>query len=306
MQGFNKYHPPDYDPAKHSSLNAYHGKHALGDRARKLDKGILIVRFELPYNIWCDHCNSHIGQGVRYNAEKSKVGNYYSTPIWNFRCKCHICQHWFEIRTDPANTRYVVHSGARQKHEEWDPAENGGIVLDQKTDTPPDAFHSLEKSVTQKTRALSAAAHLHALEEDRHSHWSDPYSASSLLRHNFRKAKKVRLESEGRAEGVRERYGLGERVGVQDLRTPAREEVREEEDRDNSTITPASPALQALSARLGLASALKADPFLPSRSSPSSSSSSSKAGGSSAERLKKARQLVGLVGAGGGGKRKRE
>lgn len=28
------------------------GKHALGDRARKLDKGILIVRFELPFNIW--------------------------------------------------------------------------------------------------------------------------------------------------------------------------------------------------------------------------------------------------------------
>ena len=28
------------------------GKHALGDRARKLDQGILITRFELPFNIW--------------------------------------------------------------------------------------------------------------------------------------------------------------------------------------------------------------------------------------------------------------
>ena len=28
------------------------GKHALGDRARKLDQGILITRFELPYHIW--------------------------------------------------------------------------------------------------------------------------------------------------------------------------------------------------------------------------------------------------------------
>lgn len=52
MQGSNKYYPPDYDPSKHASLNAYHGKHALGDRARKLDKGILITRFELPFNIW--------------------------------------------------------------------------------------------------------------------------------------------------------------------------------------------------------------------------------------------------------------
>lgn len=41
------------------------GKHALGDRARKLDQGVLITRFELPYNVWWyafmlfmtyDHC----------------------------------------------------------------------------------------------------------------------------------------------------------------------------------------------------------------------------------------------------------
>ena len=36
MQGFNKYYAPDFDPNKTSSLNAYHGKHALGDRARKV------------------------------------------------------------------------------------------------------------------------------------------------------------------------------------------------------------------------------------------------------------------------------
>ena len=39
--------------------------------------------------------------GVRYNAEKKKVGNYYSTPIYSFRCKCHLCDGWFEIETDP-------------------------------------------------------------------------------------------------------------------------------------------------------------------------------------------------------------
>jgi coiled-coil domain-containing protein 130 len=75
--------------------------HALGDRARKLGEGILIARFELPFNIWCGGCNAHIGQGVRYNAEKKRVGNYYSTPIYSFRCKCHLCSHWFEIHTDP-------------------------------------------------------------------------------------------------------------------------------------------------------------------------------------------------------------
>lgn len=39
--------------------------------------------------------------GVRYNAEKSKVGNYYSTPIFKFRMKCHLCDSHFEIQTDP-------------------------------------------------------------------------------------------------------------------------------------------------------------------------------------------------------------
>ncbi|GAA5955362.1 hypothetical protein JCM21900_005787 [Sporobolomyces salmonicolor] len=231
MQGFNKYYPPDYEPG-HGSLNKYHGKHALGDRARKIDQGILVVRFELPFNIWCGHCNNHIGQGVRYNAEKKKVGNYYSSPIWSFRCKCHLCQHWFEIRTDPQNTRYVVHEGARQKNEEGDAEENGQIVIDTSASTstaPPDPFASLEKSVTQKTRALSESARLSSLYEQSAAQWSDPYAASSALRASFRKKKKHILESEGRAEGVRDKFGLGERVRVEDLRTPARKEDVEEE-----------------------------------------------------------------------------
>ena len=49
--------------------------------------------------------------GVRYNAEKKKIGNYYSTPIFAFRCKCHLCDGWFTTQTDPKNTRYVVTEG---------------------------------------------------------------------------------------------------------------------------------------------------------------------------------------------------
>lgn len=74
----------------------------------QIDKGILIVRFELPFNIWCGTCDAHIGAGVRYNAEKKKEGNYLSTPIYGFRCKCHLCSGWFEIRTDPKVRLIVV------------------------------------------------------------------------------------------------------------------------------------------------------------------------------------------------------
>ncbi|GAA5995838.1 Saf4/Yju2 family protein [Rhodotorula paludigena] len=235
MQGFNKYYPPDYEPDKHKSLNSYHGKHALGKRAHKIDQGILVVRFELPYNIWCGHCNAHVGQGVRYNAEKQKVGNYYSTPIYAFRFKCHLCSGRIEIRTDPQNTRYVVTEGARQKNEEWDPAENGQIVIDNSASTstaPPDPFASLEKTVTQKQRALTEAERLSALEEHNASRWSDPFAASRALRSSFRGKKRRIVESETKAEGVRERFGLAdERVGLADLRTPTRgsREAMEEE-----------------------------------------------------------------------------
>ncbi|GAA5865344.1 hypothetical protein JCM8547_005061 [Rhodosporidiobolus lusitaniae] len=235
MQGFNKYYPPDYDPEKHSSLNSYHGKHALGDRARKIDEGILVVRFELPYNIWCGHCNAHVGQGVRYNAEKKRVGSYYSSAIWSFRFKCHLCSGWIEIRTDPQNTRYVVTQGARQKHEEADdPEADGMLVVDSTTSTstaPPDPFAALEKNVTQQTRALSTSARLTALHEQNSTNWDDPFSASQRLRNSFRKKKKEILKSEEKAEGVRAKYGLGERISVETMRTPARgtREAEEEE-----------------------------------------------------------------------------
>jgi hypothetical protein len=58
-------------------------------------------RFEMPYNIWCNTCGNHIGMGVRYNAEKTKIGNYFTTPIYQFRMKCHLCDGHFEIKTDP-------------------------------------------------------------------------------------------------------------------------------------------------------------------------------------------------------------
>lgn len=99
-KGTNKYYPPDYDPKK-GGLNKFLGTHALRERARKIDRGIIIIRFEMPYNIWCEGCNNHIGMGVRYNAEKTKIGMYYTTPVYQFRMKCHLCDNHFEIKTDP-------------------------------------------------------------------------------------------------------------------------------------------------------------------------------------------------------------
>ncbi|KAJ8110402.1 hypothetical protein ONZ43_g5877 [Nemania bipapillata] len=106
MQGFNmgRYVPPDVEGT--ISGNALNKKHALGARASKLrTEGILTVRFEMPFGVWCETCPKPtiIGQGVRFNAEKKKVGAYYSTPIWSFRMRHADCGGVIEIRTDPAN-----------------------------------------------------------------------------------------------------------------------------------------------------------------------------------------------------------
>ncbi|KAL1949807.1 hypothetical protein VTO73DRAFT_8688 [Trametes versicolor] len=243
MQGFNKYYPPDYDPEKHSSLNSYRGKHALGDRARKIDQGILITRFELPFNIWCGTCNNHIGMGVRYNAEKKKIGNYYSTPIYSFRCKCHLCDGWFEIHTDPQNTRYVVVSGARQKDEEWDPEENGGYAVHE-TDpdkAPLDPLAALEKSTDAQNHMNNVQIpRVEALQNVSDHYGSDPYAHSLRVRKRFREQKKIDKAREAADAQIKSTYGLPEALPLvaedEETRTKAKAEwararlVLEEED----------------------------------------------------------------------------
>ncbi|KAK3805602.1 MAG: CWC16 protein, partial [Benniella sp.] len=209
-KAINKYYPPDWDPSK-GSINTYVGQHPLRDRARKLDQGILIVRFELPYNIWCNGCNNPIGMGVRYNAEKKKIGNYYSTPILSFRMKCHLCDNWFEIQTDPKNAVYVVTAGARKKVEDFEAADNETLEID----TPEeferranDQFAKLEHLQQDALKAKSGATVLTRLQRLNERQWSDPYTLSQKLRKEFRTAKKARLKEEAECKSIADRVGF--------------------------------------------------------------------------------------------------
>ena len=129
----NFYHPPDWDPRKES--RAAHDvrktggpawkAHPLRERAKKLDEGILVIRFEMPFDVRCSGCGCRIGKGVRFDAEKKAVGKYLSTKIWSFRMLCKAEQegnakcdqkknpHFIEVRTDPKNAEYVVTEGAQ-------------------------------------------------------------------------------------------------------------------------------------------------------------------------------------------------
>ncbi|KAJ6607364.1 DUF572-domain-containing protein [Mycena sp. CBHHK59/15] len=232
MQGFNKYYPPDFfdNVEKHGNLNSYRGKHALGDRARKLDQGILITRFELPFNIWCGTCNNHIGMGVRYNAEKKKIGAYYSTPIFSFRCKCHLCDGWFEIQTDPKNTRYVVVSGARKKDEDWNPEENGGYAVHdtEAHAVPADPLASLEKSTDAQKGLVKAQDRLESLQEVSEHYNSDPFALSSKVRKRFREEKKVEKIKKQADDSIKDRYGLPESLSLIEDDAKAAEEAKEQ------------------------------------------------------------------------------
>ena len=97
------YNPPDWDPRK-QSRNEYHGAHALGARARKLDEGVLIVRFEMPFPVWCAGagCGHLIGRGVRFNAEKRAAGAHHSTKVWEFAMRAPCCAQRIVVATDPA------------------------------------------------------------------------------------------------------------------------------------------------------------------------------------------------------------
>ncbi|RCH84170.1 hypothetical protein CU098_001963, partial [Rhizopus stolonifer] len=193
------------------SINTHYGKHALGDRARKLDQGILIVRFELPFNIWCTGCDNHIGQGVRYNAEKKRIGNYYSTPILQFRMRCHLCSNWIEIHTDPKNTQYVVVSGARKKVEEWNEEDTEVIKLQDeqvKEKLENDPMYRLEHGIADKKTLENATPHLTQLQNLNQSQWADPYTKSQQLRKRLREEKKRDKLAKEEADKVRDKHSL--------------------------------------------------------------------------------------------------
>ncbi|KAF9963287.1 hypothetical protein BGZ70_007508 [Mortierella alpina] len=206
----NKYYPPDWDPSK-GSINSYVGQHPLRDRARKLDQGILIVRFELPYNIWCDGCNKPIGMGVRYNAEKKKIGNYYSTAILSFRMKCHLCDNWFEIQTDPKNAAYVVTAGARKKIEDFDAKDNETLEIDTPEDferRANDKFARLEHERIDASKAQTEMTALTRLQRLNERQWSDPYALSQKLRKEFRTEKKARQKEDAECKSIADRVGF--------------------------------------------------------------------------------------------------
>ncbi|KAK7932418.1 hypothetical protein PG985_003130 [Apiospora marii] len=214
MQGFNmgRYVPPDLEGT--ASGNQVNRKHALGNRASKLaSQGILTVRFEMPFAVWCGHCPKPtiIGQGVRFNAEKQKAGQYYSTPIYSFRMRHAACGGAIEIRTDPKNTAYEVVAGGRRREDRQPGADEVvEIMTDQEREKlRSSAFAKLEKTIEDREQLAQAKIRIEELEDASQRAWEDPYEQNRRLRREFRVGRHAR-EKEGRAsEDLRDRMSLG-------------------------------------------------------------------------------------------------
>lgn len=137
--------------------------------------------------------------GVRYNAEKKKIGNYYSTPVYQFRMKCHLCDNYFDIKTDPGNLDYEIVSGARRQENRWDPTQNEQVVPETKETQRrmfDDAMFKLEHGSKDQKAADDSKPVLSKLFQRNDDVWRDNFEANSKLRAEFRKTKKEIKASE--------------------------------------------------------------------------------------------------------------
>jgi coiled-coil domain-containing protein 130 len=169
----------------------------------------------MPFPIWCTTCQPRpliIGQGVRFNAEKKKIGNYYSTPIYSFRMKHTACGGWIEIQTDPKNTAYVVVSGAKKRDTGEDKdAEAGEIKIrttEERERLEKDPFAALDVKVEDQRFAQSSKTRVEDLKKLRDRDWSDPYEGSKKLRKVFRAERNVRHKNAAATEDLKDRMGL--------------------------------------------------------------------------------------------------
>ena len=168
----------------------------------------------MPFPIWCTSCPKEtiIGQGVRFNAEKKKVGSYYSTPIYSFRMKHTACGGWIEIRTDPKNTAYVVTEGAKKRDTGDDKTQEGVIEIrteEEKERLRNDAFAALEVTIDDKKQASADKARINELGQTKDKDWEDPYAASQKVRRKFRVERKVREKNQALTESLKDRMSLG-------------------------------------------------------------------------------------------------
>ena len=203
----NFYHPPDWDPRRQSRAEASGAvgwkAHPLRERAKKLaSEGVLVIRFEMPFDVRCSHCGNRIAKGVRFDAEKKCVGKYLSTKIWSFRMLCAAEDgttrtarqlsgaHHIEVRTDPQSGDYVVVSGAQKVEQTARSAAELGVETlldpDEQKRLEADPFYKLERDAPRAAQRKARQPWQAALQQKQEGLWADDYAMSQALRRAHR------------------------------------------------------------------------------------------------------------------------
>lgn len=141
-----------------------------------------------------------------------KVGTYYSTKIFEFRMKCHLCDNHFIIRTDPANLDYVVETGARRQDKRWNAEADSDqiVVTDDKEKIDKlatDSMFKLEHLAEDKNKLLRLVPTLERLEDFQEERWKDDYTSNADLRRIFRKRREELKQKEKEDQKLQEKCG---------------------------------------------------------------------------------------------------
>ena len=101
---WNKYYPPDFDPA----LLARFWSNKNPTRMRAPPR----VRIMAPFTMRCTACNTRAYCGTKFNAIKETTDCLYKgIYIYRFVVCCTSCAQHMAFRTDPATSSYVAEYG---------------------------------------------------------------------------------------------------------------------------------------------------------------------------------------------------
>lgn len=201
----NKYYPPDYDP-EGGSLNRFVRQkkqvRLLFDipGEEKKPSGFRIIRFEMPFNVWCGGCDKHIGKGVRFNAQKRETGMHHSTPILDFRMKCPECPHWFTITANPRTSEYECKEGVRRKVEGFshETTETSKILDNgERLELQQNPFAKVEHQAKDKRSLQAAIPRLERLLQHKDAIAENDFESNSSARRMFRERKGEEERREG-------------------------------------------------------------------------------------------------------------
>ncbi|QDS72029.1 hypothetical protein FKW77_002187 [Venturia effusa] len=210
-----RYMPPaSLDP----SLSSDHvgGFNRQNDQRPRAPDGSIVVRFEMPFKIWCSGCSpeSIIDQGSRFNATKKTTGKFFTTPVYEFKMKHADCGKAIVISTDPMNQTYKITAGGRRQDWTFKDLDEGGDVgepLDYNDPQDPFAAQEAKRYAARKNDSAVSDRRIEELLKANERQWKNPGAANSQLRKAFREGPGGRHErnrDQQEGEALSNRYGL--------------------------------------------------------------------------------------------------